>query len=99
MVVPRRSAEPKPCDLCWLRLSAAISVYARPRSGLNAPRSMRSDFAIFGSFGSNGWNDDENLFQKIRFGCHGATYFNCSGNFVGSPASLNASTARIADAV
>jgi hypothetical protein len=31
---PRRSDEPKPWLLCWLRLSAAVSVYDRPRKGL-----------------------------------------------------------------
>ena len=58
---------------------------------------MRSEFASAGSFGSSGRN--EKRFQKIRLACHGETYFSCSGNFAGSAAATNASSASIAEAV
>ena len=38
-------------------------------------------------------------FWRIRFGCQAVSSPSCSGNALGSPASLNASTARMADAV
>ncbi len=94
--VERLSAEPKPWLLCIEREIAAISVYDLPRSALYAPRSTETQ----PGFGLRGWSAEKRkMFQKSLFGCHGWTYFSCSGNFVGSPASLNASSARIADAV
>ena len=48
---------------------------------------------------SLGWTCwKEKWFQKSRRGCQTVTYCSCSGNFVGSAAALNASTARIAAA-
>ncbi|MND05950.1 hypothetical protein D3C83_270410 [compost metagenome] len=61
------------------------------------PRSMRSEFASAGSFGSTGRK--EKRFQKIRLACHGETNFSCSGNFDGSAAATKASSASMAEAV
>src|SRR5674476_1465332 len=87
---------PNHCLLCMLRFSAAISVCDFPRKGLNSPTSnfgklLVSSFllSIIGS----------HAFHSNRLGCHGFIYLSCSGNLLGSPARLKASSARIAEAV
>src|SRR5205814_7332648 len=95
---PRRGGLPTPWLLCMLRLAAAISVKAFPRSGLKPPASI-----VARPVGSNGKfrfeKKNGDVFQTSRVGFQTSTKANCSGNFFGSLAALKASRARIAEAV
>src|SRR6059058_2460709 len=95
---PRRGGLPTPWLLCMLRLAAAISVYALPRSGLYPPASETVK-----PVGSNGRlrfvKKKGDVFQTNRVARHGFTNASCSGKRFGSAAAANASRAKIAEAV
>src|SRR6202011_2931751 len=95
---PRRGGLPTPWLLCMLRLAAAISVKALPRSGLKPPASIvAKPVGSKGKFRFEKKNGD--VFQTSRVGFQASTKANCSGKRLGSPAAWNASRARIAEAV
>ncbi len=76
----------------------ASSVYAFASSELYSPRSIAGMLAFSASL-SGGWLPQLKRFHTMRFACQGFTYFSCSGKRFGSAAAVNASSARIADAV
>src|SRR5436853_6034116 len=80
---PRRGGLPTPWLLCMLRLAAAISVKALPRSGLKAPASIVArPVGSKGKFRFEKKNGD--VFQTSRVGFQTSTKVNCSGHFFGS---------------
>src|SRR5438552_19119044 len=80
---PRRGGLPTPWLLCMLRLAAAISVKALPRSGLKAPASIVArPVGSKDKFRFEKKNGD--VFQTSRVGFQTSTKANCSGNFFGS---------------
>ena len=89
---PRRPAEPNPWVLCMDRLRAAISGYDSPSRGLYSPIST-----LIGA--PAGCPPLLKLFQNSRLVCQVWVNRSCSGNFAGSAAAWNASTASCADAV
>src|SRR5437588_12572322 len=82
---PRRGGLPTPWLLCMLRLAAAISVKALPRSGLKPPASI-----VARPVGSNGKfrfeKKNGDVFQTSRVGFQTSAKVNCSGKRFGSPA-------------
>src|SRR5947207_4792700 len=82
---PRLGGLPTPWLLCMLRLAAAISVKALPRSGLKPPASI-----VARPVGSNGKfrfeKKNGDVFQTSRVGFQTSTKESCSGKRFGSPA-------------
>ena len=87
---------PKPWIWCIDRLRPAMAPSGSPVTGSLPPISIRTDPAPPPPPPPR---PNPPPFWRIRFGCQGVSSPSCSGNAFGSPASLNASTASIADAV
>src|SRR6202521_1935802 len=82
---PRLGGLPTPWLLCMLRLAAAISVKALPRSGLKPPASIvAKPVGSQGKFRFEKKNGD--VFQTSRVGFQASTKANCAGKRLGSPA-------------
>ena len=87
---------PRPWVLCIARLCAAMTPKDSPVTSSAPAMSVEK----VGPFNGCGALPKRKEFQSTRFGCHGVSpCMSCSGKAVGSPASLKASTARMADAV
>src|SRR5213075_1086114 len=80
---PRRGGLPTPWLLCMLKLAAAISVKALPRSGSKPPTSIVArPVGLKGTFRFEKKKGD--VFQTSRVGFQASTKASCSGKRLGS---------------